>query len=200
MRTVFGALVLSALAMFPGRATAEPIPWTYHNQFTGLSGGSTLLLFNESGGWETGQAHAIPDGGGENNNSRIAVGYVFFGGGLLRAGSPPASADVNYKASFTLTDTASGQSETVTMTGSSLYFVFGKQSETVEQILGVNKYIITLHEERQMAAILVIASVNVVTPEPGTLILGALALMPVGMRAVRRCVSFRSLSKEKCQA
>jgi hypothetical protein len=188
MRTVCGALVLSALAMFPGRASAEPIPWTYHNQFGALSGGSTLLLFNESLGWDTGQAHAFPDSGGENNNSRIGVGYVFIGNAFLSPGSPPASADVNYKAIFTLTDTASGQSETVSLTGLSLYFVFGQRSKTVEQTLGVNTYIITLKEERQTQAIVVVASVNVVTPEPGSLILGALALMPVGMRVVRRRV------------
>jgi hypothetical protein len=180
-------LVVPVLLVFPAAVAAGPIPWTYQSEFGGAAGGSTLLLSKSLGtGWYAGTAHAWGSGGWENSGYRFGIGYVYFGQLGQNPWPPPNGAEDTYRAAFTLTDAASGASARVVMTGSSLYQNFGWQTVTQDFTLGSHDYRITLLEERQPATIAVFANVGISTPEPGTLALGAMGLLSIGLAAGRR--------------
>lgn len=217
-RVVRVALCLGFLSM-PGLASAEPLPieWSYTAHMR-TSTGLGVLDFGTHSLWSdpTGSG-----GGGEFNNYKITspfpemnlsgsssvsgepihLGYIGYPYSVDPVESAPA-ADPGFLLTFTLTDTASGQSATLEFGGSggastsnefppSVLFVSAMGPQALEVQLGQNRYRVTSFggvpdELGEPAQFGVRVEATALTPEPATFAMAGFGIAAIGLIRARR--------------
>lgn len=195
------------LVLLTNAATAGPIQWTYQTFFGGETGrqyldmgGEVRRLPNYSGQgspWEwypyVGKLEQpLTTSGRFEGSGYVGVGYVPSNGVTLLYPDPNApgfASDRQFKAGLTITDTASGESGTVWLTGTGWDQKLDQKLDEDTLYLGGNRYHIwfNAYNYQYTPGGSVSASVTVTNPEPGSLALAGLGLASAfGFRLRRR--------------
>lgn len=219
-------MAATAFALFAGISTASagPIEWSYSAHVRTSAGtgvlkiGSYQLLYDPSGNGtsepisgnytltvpfaERTIAGTSADATGVNSDT-IAPFSVGHGYSLVPTANAPPS-DTTFLVDLTITDSASGQSGTVSLTGSAgastwetfptpALFSLSMNPDQSDLVLGSNRYRVAALgglpdelDEPAAASFRITATAD--TPEPGTLLLAAVGLSGVGFGWVRRRV------------
>ncbi len=221
MHRTLRAALATALFALPQLASAGPIEWNSRATVTGANGGwaldagaATLFDYDPTTGSDLGPfyfylvaplpgALTTPPQTGNVSRMRVAVLSNSDGLQFIEASEapPPGGIDPAFVLSFALTDTASGESGTVTFDGRvsastgnfiGMPYLMSVSVDEGDQVLtlGGNRYTVSMHRGPSETAEWIEADVSALAaaPEPGTLALAALGLCALGVvrRARRR--------------